>query len=92
MENIELTIVVGTAILIYKRVEITVWQKDLDSPFSFEFALDGKSNPPKDADHSASPWLVTLALELIMNSRSVDAIGPSHKKPAPGSEAGEVVV
>jgi hypothetical protein len=42
METVELTIAVGTAILIYKRAEITVWQEDLDSPFSFEFTLDGR--------------------------------------------------
>jgi len=35
MENVELTIAVGVVILIYRRVEITVWQKDLDSPFDF---------------------------------------------------------
>jgi hypothetical protein len=43
MENLELTIAVGAAILVYKSVEIFVWQKDLDSPFSFEFVLDGKT-------------------------------------------------
>jgi hypothetical protein len=43
MENIELTIEVGAAILIYRGVEITVWQKDLDSPFSFEFELHGRT-------------------------------------------------
>jgi hypothetical protein len=43
MENLELTIAVGAAILIYRHVEITVWQKDLDSPFSFEFTHDGKT-------------------------------------------------
>ena len=43
MENVELTIAVGAAILIYRRVEIMVWQKDLDSPFSFEFTLDGNA-------------------------------------------------
>jgi hypothetical protein len=43
MENVELTIAVGAAILIYKRLEITVWQENHESPFSFEFAVDGKS-------------------------------------------------
>jgi hypothetical protein len=33
----------GAAVLIYKSIEISVWQKDLDSPFSFEFVLDGKT-------------------------------------------------
>jgi hypothetical protein len=40
MGNFELTIAVGAAILVYKSVRIAVWQKDLDSPFSFEFVLD----------------------------------------------------
>jgi hypothetical protein len=43
MENLELRIAIGAAVLIYKNVRITVWQKDLDSPFSFEFSLDGKN-------------------------------------------------
>jgi uncharacterized metal-binding protein len=41
MENLELTIAVGAAIFIYRRVEITVWQEGRDGPFSFEFTLDG---------------------------------------------------
>jgi hypothetical protein len=40
---VELTVAVGAAILTYRRVEITVWQKDLDSPFSFEFELHGRT-------------------------------------------------
>jgi hypothetical protein len=47
MENLELTIAVGAAVIIYRHVEITVWQKDLDSPFSFEFSLDGKTTRRK---------------------------------------------
>jgi hypothetical protein len=43
MENLELTIAIGAAVLIYKSVRITVWQKDLDSAFTFEFSLDGKT-------------------------------------------------
>jgi hypothetical protein len=45
--RVELTIAVGAAILIYRRVRITVWQKDLDSPFTFEFTLDGKTTRRK---------------------------------------------
>ena len=40
---VELTVAVGAAILTYRRVEITVWQKDLDSPFSFEFELHART-------------------------------------------------
>jgi hypothetical protein len=47
MDNVELTIAVGAAILVYGRVEITVWQRDLDSPFTFEFSLDGKTTRRK---------------------------------------------
>lgn len=43
MENVELTIAVGVVIFRYRGVEITACQKDLDSPFGFEFILDGKT-------------------------------------------------
>jgi hypothetical protein len=43
MENFELTIAVGVVVLVYKDTRITVLQKDLDSPFSFEFTLDGNA-------------------------------------------------
>jgi hypothetical protein len=47
MENLELTIAIGAAVLIYKSVRIAVWQRDLDSPFTFEFSLDGKTTRRK---------------------------------------------
>jgi hypothetical protein len=43
MEKVRLTIAIGTAILIYRRVEITVWQEERDGPFSFEFTLNGET-------------------------------------------------
>ena len=43
MENFKLTIAVGVAVLVYKDIRVTVEQKDLDSPFSFEFIVDGKT-------------------------------------------------
>jgi hypothetical protein len=43
VKNLELTFAVGAAILINRRVEIAVWQENYKSPFSFEFALDGKN-------------------------------------------------
>jgi hypothetical protein len=54
MENLELTIAVGAAVIIYRHVEITVWQKDLDSPFSFEFSLDGKTTRRRIKNQVAS--------------------------------------
>jgi hypothetical protein len=84
MENLELTIAVGAAILVYNDVRITVWQKDLDSPFSFEFVLDGKTVRRKTRTNN----LVTVARHVrarvdqeLRRYRKSRAKGP-NKKPA----------
>jgi hypothetical protein len=71
MENLELTIAVGAAILVYKSVRITVWQKDLDSPFSFEFVLDGRTIRRKTRTSQLVTWPATFAHALIRNFEHV---------------------
>jgi hypothetical protein len=84
MENLELTIAVGAAILVYKSVRITVWQKDLDSPFSFEFVLDGRTIRRK----TRTSQLVTVArhvrarVDQELRTRRKPRAKKDNKKPA----------
>ena len=54
MENVELTIAVGVVILIYRRVEITVWQKDLDRPLHLRVLTRRQDHTPQDQNQVAT--------------------------------------